>query len=83
MSSNQTHVTSYGAKSLILLIRGYQRFISPLLGPHCRFQPTCSHYAIVAISRFGLLKGSWLMVKRILKCHPLHAGGEDPVPPKD
>ncbi|TEA26879.1 membrane protein insertion efficiency factor YidD [Candidatus Schmidhempelia bombi] len=83
MSSNQTHITSYGAKGLILLIRGYQRFISPLLGPHCRFQPTCSHYAIVAIRRFGLLKGSWLMVKRILKCHPLHAGGEDPVPPKD
>ncbi|MCO6524622.1 MAG: membrane protein insertion efficiency factor YidD [Candidatus Schmidhempelia sp.] len=83
MSSNQTHITSYGAKVLILLIRGYQRFISPLLGPHCRFQPTCSHYAIIAIHRFGLLKGSWLMVKRILKCHPLHAGGEDPVPPKD
>ncbi|MDF7667245.1 membrane protein insertion efficiency factor YidD [Orbaceae bacterium ESL0727] len=66
----------------VLLIRIYQRAISPLLGPHCRFTPTCSQYAIIALRRFGLLKGGWLTVKRVLKCHPLHEGGEDPVPPK-
>lgn len=75
-------LTSLGANSFILLIRGYQRFISPLLGPHCRFTPTCSHYAIIALKRFGLIKGSWLTLKRVLKCHPLHEGGDDPVPPR-
>lgn len=64
------------------LIRGYQRFISPILGPNkCRFHPTCSFYAIEAIRLHGFLKGCWLAVKRILKCHPLHPGGNDPVPP--
>ncbi|MGA4604688.1 MULTISPECIES: membrane protein insertion efficiency factor YidD [Pseudoalteromonas] len=67
---------------LILLIRGYQQWISPLLGPHCRFNPTCSSYAIQAINLHGIAKGSWLAVKRILKCHPLSAGGDDPVPVK-
>lgn len=65
----------------IAIIRSYQRFISPLLGNNCRFSPTCSFYAIEAINRFGILKGCWLAGKRILKCHPLNAGGEDPVPP--
>lgn len=74
--------SSLGAKFLILLIRGYQKFISPLLGPHCRFQPTCSQYGIEALRRFGMIKGGWLTLKRILKCHPLSEGGEDPVPPK-
>ncbi|EHR40990.1 hypothetical protein AJE_09057 [Alishewanella jeotgali KCTC 22429] len=64
------------------LVRGYQLVISPLLGPRCRFHPTCSHYAIEAIQRFGAVKGAWLAGKRILKCHPLHPGGEDPVPDK-
>jgi len=67
---------------LVLLIRGYQKWISPLLGPHCRFNPSCSHYAIQAIKLHGLIKGSWLALKRILKCHPLHSGGDDPVPEK-
>jgi len=62
-------------------IKGYQRFISPLLGNNCRFTPTCSNYAIEAINRFGIVKGGWLASKRILKCHPLNSGGEDPVPP--
>ena len=65
-----------------MLIRGYQLAISPLLGPRCRFNPTCSNYGIEALRRFGMLKGSWLTAKRVLKCHPLHAGGDDPLPPK-
>ena len=62
-------------------IKAYQRWLSPLLGKNCRFHPSCSTYAIGAINRFGVLKGCWLASKRILKCHPLNAGGEDPVPP--
>ncbi len=65
----------------VALVKAYQRWLSPLLGSNCRFDPTCSFYAIEAINRFGVLKGCWLAGKRILKCHPLHAGGEDPVPP--
>ena len=66
----------------IFFIRIYQRILSPLFGPKCRFTPSCSQYAVIALRRFGLIKGSWLMVKRVLKCHPLHEGGEDFVPPK-
>jgi len=62
------------------LINTYKRWLSPLLGNNCRFNPTCSTYAIEAINRFGVIKGCWLAGKRILKCHPLNAGGEDPVP---
>ena len=65
---------------IIALIKAYQRLLSPLLGKNCRFNPTCSAYAIKAIDSFGLIKGSWLASKRILKCHPLNAGGDDPVP---
>jgi zinc D-Ala-D-Ala dipeptidase len=65
---------------LIGLIRGYQVFISPLFPPVCRFQPTCSHYAIEAIANHGILKGTWLATLRIGRCHPLHPGGYDPVP---
>ena len=64
---------------LIILIRGYQKFLSPLLGKNCRFYPTCSQYAITALQKYGLLKGSFLAVKRILKCNPFHPGGYDPV----
>lgn len=74
---------SPSARLLVWLIRGYQRFISPLLGPHCRFTPTCSQYGVEAISRFGFVKGGWLTVKRVLRCHPLNDGGHDPVPPKN
>ena len=66
---------------LILLIRIYRNFISPLFPPSCRFQPTCSQYALEAIEKFGIWRGSWLTLKRILRCHPLHPGGYDPVPP--
>jgi uncharacterized protein len=65
---------------LIGLIKAYQYLISPFLGPSCRFHPTCSHYAIEAISEHGVLKGGYLSVRRIIKCHPLHEGGHDPVP---
>jgi putative membrane protein insertion efficiency factor len=65
---------------LLTLVRGYQRFISPLTPPRCRFYPTCSQYAVEALEQHGALKGSWLSLKRVLKCHPLHPGGIDLVP---
>jgi uncharacterized protein len=65
---------------LALLIRGYQRLLSPLLPPSCRFHPSCSQYALEAIQRHGALKGSWLAVRRLARCHPFNVGGFDPVP---
>lgn len=62
------------------LIRGYQRFISPAFPPRCRFSPSCSHYTLEAVERYGVVRGSWLGVKRLAKCHPFHRGGYDPVP---
>lgn len=62
------------------LIRGYQRFISPMFPPSCRFTPSCSQYALEAVTRYGLLRGSWLGGRRLLRCHPFHPGGFDPVP---
>jgi len=67
-------------RSMIVILRVYKRFLSPLLGPRCRFLPTCSEYAMQSIQRFGPLKGSWLALRRIGRCHPLHEGGYDPVP---
>ncbi|MBB3906965.1 MULTISPECIES: membrane protein insertion efficiency factor YidD [Anoxybacillus] len=67
---------------LIALIRFYQMVISPLKPPTCRFYPTCSHYGLEAVKRFGAIKGGWLTIKRIVKCHPFHPGGFDPVPEK-
>ncbi|MBY6037558.1 membrane protein insertion efficiency factor YidD [Fictibacillus nanhaiensis] len=64
------------------IIRFYQRWISPLTPPSCRFYPTCSHYGVEAFSRFGVIKGTWLTLVRILKCHPFHPGGVDLVPEK-
>lgn len=68
---------------LVKLIRVYQRFLSPLLGPSCRFSPTCSAYALQALQRYGILRGGWLAVRRISRCHPLNEGGFDPVPGTD
>jgi uncharacterized protein len=68
------------ASLLRLLVRAYQRLVSPLLPPACRFHPTCSAYAATALQRHGALKGSWLALRRLLRCHPFHEGGVDPVP---
>jgi putative membrane protein insertion efficiency factor len=65
---------------LLLMLRGYRFALSPLLGNQCRFAPTCSQYAIDAIERFGAWRGGLLAARRILRCHPWHAGGWDPVP---
>jgi len=64
---------------LIRIIRFYQRFISPLLARHCRFYPTCSEYSVQALQKYGWRKGGLLAVKRLLKCHPFHPGGYDPI----
>jgi uncharacterized protein len=62
------------------LIRIYQLLISPILGPKCRFTPSCSHYGVQALKKYGLFKGSWLTIKRIARCHPWGGQGYDPVP---
>jgi hypothetical protein len=66
---------------ICFVLRGYQLILSPLLGPHCRFYPSCSHYAIEAVETHGAARGSWLALRRLLRCHPWHPGGVDPVPP--
>ena len=65
---------------LLLLLRGYQYAVRPLLGANCRFYPSCSDYAKEAIERHGALQGLWLVLRRVAKCHPYHPGGFDPVP---
>lgn len=67
-------------KLLLFLINLYRIFISPLFPPSCRFQPTCSQYALTAIERYGTIKGTYLAIKRICRCHPFNDGGYDPVP---
>lgn len=70
-------------RAATLPLRAYQRYLSPLKGaPSCRFHPTCSAYAIEAIEVHGVLKGSWMGFMRVLRCHPFHPGGHDPVPPR-
>ena len=64
----------------LLLIKFYRVFLSPLNPPSCRYIPTCSEYALIAIEKYGAMKGGWMAVKRVLRCHPFHKGGYDPVP---
>jgi len=70
------------ARLLLLLVTAYRRLVSPLLPPRCRFAPTCSAYAAEALVVHGALRGSWLAVRRVARCHPFHPGGLDPVPPR-
>lgn len=72
-------IGSHLAKGCIWMVRGYQTYLSPLKGPTCRFYPTCSQYSIQAFEKYGFLKGLYLTIRRILKCHPLHPGGYDPL----
>jgi putative membrane protein insertion efficiency factor len=68
------------AVPLIILIRAYQMFISPMFPPSCRYIPTCSHYTLEALKKYGIIKGGWLGIKRISRCHPWGGSGYDPVP---
>jgi putative membrane protein insertion efficiency factor len=68
------------SRLILILLTGYRRVLAPLFGGHCRFHPGCSAYARVAVARFGALRGSWLAMRRVARCHPLCAGGADPVP---
>ncbi len=65
---------------LVAILRGYRLLVSPMLGPNCRFHPSCSAYAIEALERHGALRGGWMSFRRVCRCHPWHAGGYDPVP---
>jgi putative membrane protein insertion efficiency factor len=65
---------------LVWLVKGYRYAISPMLGPSCRFEPSCSCYAVEALERHGAARGTWLAAKRVCRCHPWHPGGYDPVP---
>lgn len=71
---------SLAARALLALLRGYQLLLSPWLGGQCRFQPSCSQYSMEAVRRHGALKGTGLSLRRLLRCHPWCAGGDDPVP---
>ncbi|MCD6463737.1 MAG: membrane protein insertion efficiency factor YidD [Thermotogae bacterium] len=78
--SDAGRATEFPKRVILCIIRLYQRFVSPLKPPVCRFTPTCSHYMYESIKRFGVMRGLYLGVKRLLKCHPWHPGGHDPVP---
>ena len=65
---------------LIYIVRGYRSFISPILPPSCRYEPTCSQYALEALEKYGALRGTYLATRRVLRCHPFARGGYDPVP---
>lgn len=68
------------SRILVWIINGYRYAISPLLGTNCRFTPSCSEYAVEAVAKYGVVKGIWLSIKRVSRCHPWHHGGYDPLP---
>ena len=74
------NVKTLPKKSMLVMLRFYKREISPMLPLCCRYTPTCSEYAMQAVEKYGAVKGGWLATKRILRCHPFHEGGYDPVP---
>lgn len=80
MSAAVDFAVALPRRIVVLLIRAYQRFISQLFAPQCRFTPTCSAYALTSVERYGLMKGGWLAARRIARCHPWSPGGHDPVP---
>jgi len=80
ISGREKRSLSAPARVLLILVKGYRRFISPMLPPRCRFYPSCSAYAVEALQLHGALRGSWLTIRRLSKCHPFHAGGFDFVP---
>lgn len=80
MSAERESAPGRGARAAAAVLSGYKRFVSPLMPPACRFQPTCSEYARESILRHGLTKGAWLTIRRLARCHPFHPGGLDPVP---
>ncbi len=69
-------------RAIVVLLVGYKRFVSPLLPPACRFEPSCSVYAAEAVEHHGVVRGTWLAVRRLARCHPFSRGGFDPVPPE-
>jgi putative membrane protein insertion efficiency factor len=74
--------SSAAARPFVAALRGYQRWVSPVLPPTCRFHPSCSAYAIEALQVHGAIRGLWLTIRRLLRCAPWHPGGIDPVPPR-
>ena len=82
-ANGPVHTATVPARVLMLPIAGYRRFVSPLLGPRCRFAPSCSEYAYTALAEHGAARGLWLAVARIARCHPFHPGGYDPVPTRN
>ncbi len=73
-------VLGFPKRGAIALVNFYRKYISPMFPPSCRYVPTCSEYAMIALQRYGFIKGSWMAIKRICRCHPWHPGGYDPVP---
>jgi uncharacterized protein len=82
-TGQEARPTSVAARLLVVLLTGYRRYVSPLLGQRCRFYPSCSAYALEAVQVHGAVRGSWLAARRLSRCHPFHPGGLDPVPRRE
>lgn len=81
-NSREISGESAAGRIMLLMIRGYRRYVSPFLPSSCIYEPTCSRYAEAAVRRFGFLRGTWLSILRVLRCNPFRKGGYDPVPEK-